>query len=235
MSKAILAALEQLDPQNDNHWTGDGLPRLDTLKALSGEDVTRAKATEAAPYFTRSNPTISVPAEVTESDVPEAPVIPAPAPAPIPAVEEDTPDAATDEEEPVAPVEPEPVVVIDPAIAEEVAELQKALSATRSDITAALQVIADAQQAYAKLLDQEVELDDKLVTLDAAETSGDAIRGYLANQKKLVADKVGRFKEISDSGISEVLNNLGRMKAPIDDAMTRKRGRGGKRPTRKPL
>ena len=47
-------ALEALNPKHDDHWTADGMPRMDALHALLGhEDVTRADVTNAAPDFTR--------------------------------------------------------------------------------------------------------------------------------------------------------------------------------------
>jgi len=49
----ILEALKALDPKNDDHWTADGLPRLDVVKA-----GTRAVVTKAAPNFSRSNPNL---------------------------------------------------------------------------------------------------------------------------------------------------------------------------------
>src|SRR5688572_2067453 len=50
----IQAALAKLDPTNDNHWTGDGLPRLDTVRMLaSDQQISRDAVTAAAPGFTR--------------------------------------------------------------------------------------------------------------------------------------------------------------------------------------
>ena len=220
MSKSILAALQQLDSSNDNHWTADGMPRLDTIKVLTGEEVTRAQVTEAAPYFNRTNPTTEVPPEVLDP----------PAPAGADATTADAPPITTEEkdEEPVEAAAPLVVTVND----EEVGELQGALTATREAMVEAEAAITAAKDTYQKLVNQEVELDDKLGELVGVETSGDAIRGYLASQKKLVADKVNRFKQMKDAGLGEVLNNLGKMRAPIDEAMARKRARGGKRPAR---
>lgn len=49
----IKAALAKLDPANDEHWTTDGLPRLDAIEALVGAAVARKDITNAAPEFTR--------------------------------------------------------------------------------------------------------------------------------------------------------------------------------------
>ena len=55
MSK-ITEALAKLDPTNDNHWTSDGLPRIDTVKMLAADQtLTRESITAEFPEFTRSS------------------------------------------------------------------------------------------------------------------------------------------------------------------------------------
>lgn len=55
-------ALQSLDPLNDNQWTGEGAPKVDTLKELTGNPtLTRKDVTEAAPAFTRENPILEIP------------------------------------------------------------------------------------------------------------------------------------------------------------------------------
>lgn len=50
----ILTALAQLDPKNDAHWTANGEPRIDTVKALTGDQtITRDAINKAAPDFNR--------------------------------------------------------------------------------------------------------------------------------------------------------------------------------------
>lgn len=54
MSK-ILEVLSKLDTNNDNHWTADGLPRIETVRMLSGDQsITREQITAEAPDFSRS-------------------------------------------------------------------------------------------------------------------------------------------------------------------------------------
>ena len=50
----IKAALLGLSPDNDEHWTADGLPRLDAVENLLGASVTRKQLTNAAPDFNRA-------------------------------------------------------------------------------------------------------------------------------------------------------------------------------------
>lgn len=60
MSDKIIEALKRLDLTKDEHWTADGLPKVE---ALGIEGVKRADVTKAAPHFKRDNPVIETPAE----------------------------------------------------------------------------------------------------------------------------------------------------------------------------
>ena len=65
----IIEALGKLDAGNDNHWTSEGLPKLDALKFSIGESVTREEVNTVAPGYTRSNPFFAEP--VTEQSAAE--------------------------------------------------------------------------------------------------------------------------------------------------------------------
>lgn len=60
MSKdLIVTALQVLDVENDAMWTQAGLPSVDVVKAAAGlETLTREEITNAAPNFTRTNPSL---------------------------------------------------------------------------------------------------------------------------------------------------------------------------------
>jgi hypothetical protein len=47
-------ALAKLDPEKDEHWTQNGLPRLDVLAAM-GSSATRKQVTDANPELTRQS------------------------------------------------------------------------------------------------------------------------------------------------------------------------------------
>lgn len=52
----ITDALLQLDAANPNHWTQEGLPRLETIRILLGDpSITREQVTSVAPLFTKTN------------------------------------------------------------------------------------------------------------------------------------------------------------------------------------
>lgn len=58
MQPTILQALAALDVANDENWTTEGLPRLDVLKDLTGQQITRVALQELAPGFSRVNPVL---------------------------------------------------------------------------------------------------------------------------------------------------------------------------------
>lgn len=65
--KTLIEALMDLDPENQNHWTNEGLPKLDALKFATGNpSLTRTDVTDAAPLFTRENRVVEEPAPVEE-------------------------------------------------------------------------------------------------------------------------------------------------------------------------
>lgn len=62
LKTAIIAALSSLDVDNDEHWTTDGLPRMDTVEDIVKQDLTRADITAAAKGFNRKNTELGDPA-----------------------------------------------------------------------------------------------------------------------------------------------------------------------------
>lgn len=49
----ILKAIKKLDTENNDHWTGTGLPSVDAVGAIVGATVTRKQIGEAAPGYDR--------------------------------------------------------------------------------------------------------------------------------------------------------------------------------------
>lgn len=63
--KTLIEALLELDPDNPNHWTSDGLPKVDALRfATANPSLTRDDITTAAPLFTRDNRVLEEPETV---------------------------------------------------------------------------------------------------------------------------------------------------------------------------
>jgi hypothetical protein len=76
----ILDAVKKLDPNNDNHWTADGLPRIDTVRMLASDtSLTREQVDKIAPAFNReaARGTPAAPA------APPVPAVPPVAPTPV--------------------------------------------------------------------------------------------------------------------------------------------------------
>jgi len=79
MQTRIREALAKLDTANEGHWTSEGMPRLDVMKDLVGQAVSRADITSAAKSFTRKTPNLETEApeltgngdsaDVQESDI----------------------------------------------------------------------------------------------------------------------------------------------------------------------
>jgi hypothetical protein len=64
---AIREALSKLDILNDNHWTADGLPRLEPVRMLVGnQSLSREEVTKAAPGFSRQTPKLD---DAVQNDV----------------------------------------------------------------------------------------------------------------------------------------------------------------------
>jgi hypothetical protein len=58
MKEKIICALRSLDPLNENHWTGQGLARVDVVGKMANlPDLTRNDIAEAAPGFSRDTAT----------------------------------------------------------------------------------------------------------------------------------------------------------------------------------
>lgn len=72
MSK-ILEALGKLDPANENHWTADDLPRIETVRMLAGDQtISREQITAEAPDFSRETAALP-PAETPAATEEQAP------------------------------------------------------------------------------------------------------------------------------------------------------------------
>lgn len=52
----LITALGALDADDDDHWTSNGLPRVDVLKEMTGNDeITRSMIDDVAPDYVRSD------------------------------------------------------------------------------------------------------------------------------------------------------------------------------------
>lgn len=229
MSKNITDALSKLDPANDNHWTQDGLPRLDTIKILSGDpSLTREQVTAAAPDFNRGAAQAAAAAQQAGAGTtPAAPTEPAPQGAATAATGTETPPPA-----PPAPPESELPNLNPPPVAEDAndadtlsAKLEQAqlnLSDAQDRLELARQELTDAQNEVAKL---EAQIKEE------TPAGANPITEYLKRQQKDLEERGVRKALIKESGLD--LKQLAKdLKSPLDAAMERKNGRGAARPVR---
>lgn len=196
MSK-ILEALSKLDVANDNHWTGDGLPRIDTVRMLaSNPGIGRDDITKEAPDFSRQNA-----------------VIPTSAPTVIKAVEPtvDAPQNVVTEEVVVEQVEkPE--------------DLDEQIAVLREKLDEANQYLSKATEYRAKVQNELDDLINLKESSTGARCTMTAIQCYLKSQQGILNDRARRTRALQESGVTIAdIQALIPQGAPIDAALRQKR------------
>jgi len=84
LNSRIKASLSKLDTANDDHWTDAGLPRVERLRDLTGDQgITRRMVEDAAPGFNRAN-AHAAPSDTSTLTSKQTPVAEAGADTPIP-------------------------------------------------------------------------------------------------------------------------------------------------------
>ncbi len=202
MNQKLLDALKQLDVTNDNHWTVDGLPRLETVRILTAEpSLSREELTKAVPGFSRA----SALAGASMDEQKEAAQMKPPAP-----LEEDMPKVEQVERA-------RPVLTL---LEEEMQKL--------AELDGVVNEVAQARAAQQAVVDKIIKENVKALSDDFATSNA----AYLASQKKQLEIRAGRIKMVRESGVNLAELNKMVSKAPIDNAMARKTQRGVLRPTR---
>jgi hypothetical protein len=210
----IKAALAKLDSMNDNHWTEDSLPRLEAVRFLAGDQsLTREQVNAASPGFSRVTALQGVQGAATQA----AAATPAPAVTPV----LNAPASGLPKVEEAAPVK---VLPTDEEIESARQELEKA----KLRVADATKLKADAEKEFEaanKVADAALLRYEELVP---KESEAQAFRSYLDTQASLLQKRADRIKQMEGINLSDILPK----KSPIDAAMTRRTGFGGKRPTR---
>ena len=232
MTNKIVEALLKLDVKNDNHWTADGLPRLDTVKMLASDQaLTRDSVAAAAPGFSRITATgYTAPSgeqqasqaqgqggngEQRQSAAPAAPQASQATESDQRADDLDAGQAEQSKMEGSAGVATDDIAALEETLAEQ-EELVSKIRAHKVEVDKAF------EDARAK----EDELRVKLEEARPQRSTGNDIQDYLAAQRKNLEARAARQQMIRESGISlkELASNL---KAPIDAARARRNTRGG--------
>ncbi len=239
---SIKNSLAKLDPTNEDHWTSDGLPRLEVLKKISGDaTLTRKQVTDADPSFSRASVSeaeqakngtdeVEVVSEVeTEADEPEVMVAAQEATG-----TETVVDAATVAEasEIVTPA-PETAV-----LAPELTKMQalQVKLAVHEEVMLDADRVKEAADKTLKAANTEVNAINRQIEAITkadpyAATAG--IRDYIAMQNKLRMDRAMNARRlVGDSGAKpgDIVKAL-EVRSPIDKAfLGRKPPRGTIRP-----
>ena len=228
MSK-ITDALAKLDPANPNHWTDDGLPRMDTVKILSGDpSLTREQVTTAAPAFNREAALAALQGASAAAATTAPPVTDSAPAAPVQAASGADEMAAT----PPHATEPD-LPVFEPAPLAMDSNDQDTLKSKIEEVKLYLFDAINQQQEAKRNVEMAqnflADLEAKLVENGGNPQS--TITDYLKRQRQNLEDRAARKFLIKDSGLD--LKQLAKdLKSPVDAAMERKTGRGGRRPVR---
>ena len=224
-AQRLADALLGLDPSNDNHWTGDGLPRLEAAKFLSGNPaLTREQVTAAVPGLLRSNVAAlaAVQGAATRSQggstTPAATEAPAAAQGPTQGAGDgdqgggDGGDTADAEEKAGGDGDTD-------ALAAAKAELAVALALQAS----ANRRVHAAQEEVDRLLQEAERARPRAHVVNAM-----AVQQYLARQRANLQEQGEKRAALRGVNLLELLPQ----RAPIDSALARRTARGTARPTK---
>lgn len=243
-NKAILAALEKLDPENDEHWTSDGLPRVDVVANLSGhKQVQRAEITSTAPKFTRESakaPTVGDEAKDEDTDESSEPTGDDGDRNETPEESRETDEAPTAGDEGATTAGPEvdpEAVVLDMPFAEVMASpelLERTIHALDRKTVALRKQRAEIDGAIAELSKKSEIAMRQLDRLRGARPGSDTqnIRDYLARQKEVREGRLDRARRFVEAGTTAAdVNEQLRTGSKLDAALNqRKPGLGQARP-----
>jgi hypothetical protein len=228
MTAKTIAALQQLDPKNDAHWTSDGLPRLETVRLFAGDaSLTREALAQVAPGFTRARPTLQTSAGAADSGQgvqgTSDPAIAAPAAAQPGAIGEGSDVAAVQG----AGTGDKPDDEAEPGIS----PAQAAIQAARARVDEASAAKAKADQEHSQAVATLDAALDAAVRAGAQETLADQVGSYHKRQLEALQQRANLRQQLRTAGVD--LKELARMSkaSALDQAFARKNSRGTARPT----
>lgn len=212
MKEKIIESVAKLDVANDNHWTADGLPRLDTLRILlMTPSLSREDVESAIPNFKRGDVVAQNSAQANETPASSNP----------PTATEETAPASVHAQETA-----EELPVLNQALTETVVDLeglQKELEDARANMEEASKVLADAQRNYIQAQNEfaylENEVDKRIVN-----TEGSPIQGYLKQQNADLEDRIERQRAIAESGLT-IKDIVTQGRSALDQAFMSRRNR----------
>lgn len=216
----LIKALKSLDPSNADHWTADGAPVVAVVAELiKDKKLTRAQITEAAPSFTRENPTL--PGDTVDvSSLPSLDSLPPEEQAQVNAIlDDETPfnQPPADEQDDAEGIPPTELQLAQAEVARltaKVTEKNNAIEAAKKEATAAVEELVRAEE--------------RVQALTPNNTHQSAIQSYIAAQQEQRARRAEQRNAMFAGLDPKSLDP----RSPIDQAFARKTARGTARPVR---
>ncbi len=208
MSTAIQQALSQLDPNNDNHWTQDGSPRIETVKFLSGDpSITREVIASEFPNFNRAAAAASATETPAQAQEETPAVVTETAPEVVAQAEAPLLDAEADNK--VEELEPEfDNLEVDDLNATSIETLERTLTSVQNQISVRTAERTEIQHKLDALIQKEAEIDELLYRAKGKNPSNNAVIEYLAAQTKHEAEKAETLKQLKESGALDVVEQV---------------------------
>ena len=215
MKDQIAAVLKEMDPLDDDQWTGNGDPKVSYIKEKTGlEEVTRHMIFEADPSFNRMSPD----AEPEQEQKPE-----------VTDPEDDEQENASVEhlsnlDEPMT--EKQFAIFLRDVPAEDLRDVELLLKNQQIDISRQADYLVDLKFRVKRA----VGFVQSRIKREVPDSSNqEAIRDYLESQKRQRADRAAKRDAVF--GQFGNLNDIN-PRSQLDQAMARKTKRGTKRPER---
>lgn len=196
-------ALDQLDHSNQNHWTADGKPRIDTMRLLTGNNqLTREDIVAEFPDFVRVVQVVTPP------------------PPPLPFQIEDPNLQEGDDS-----------IIEDSNLQETLIDDSDDDDLSLTELLEVRQNALNALLSQRELLDAEIAksqtvVDDLILKTEAVEkqdnSNAQVIRSYLDSKIQSADEKAKRLKMLNDSGLDFKLLAAELRPSPVDQK-TRKR------------
>ena len=181
-------AIDSLNVENDDHWTENGLPKLDVIKDLTGKSHSRKEITDAAPLVTRER---LMKGESTEIKAPEA-------------------DKA---EKPEVEQTKEVEVKVEKSNEDTIDSLRAKLEDFNRDLRSAEKVVHDAKQDMMDVLAKRDATVTRLDSLMAKVPKNSAVMDYLVTRQKLREEQM--VKQVGPSDLDKRLQGRARNTRPL--------------------
>nr|DAR80767.1 MAG TPA: hypothetical protein [Caudoviricetes sp.] len=208
----IIEALKKLDPADDNHWTAEGLSRLDTVRMIAEDPaITRDAIEAAAPAFTRANAAdydFAAAAAAQAGDKSKGNTNPNPFKPADATAQNEAVNATVETQTGTETVEGEEVVDLEAALA----AAERYTAEVKADLFAMEQEFKEAQAA-------EDAIRVKLHKAGATQNNEAIIRDYLDRQLEEYAAKQKVADELAAAGINLKALQAAANLSPLDAAL----------------